>query len=135
MVCFKHIIVNNLHKSNNNDNNKSNNNNNSNNATKILQQKQIANVNSLFRHGTHHISMSNIAEEQYIKRNDKGCAELHFNIRKEIEAKLDNKHWYDHVPKSVETSHAVKVTVLWNQQVRTNRIIPYNTPDIVNRDN
>jgi hypothetical protein len=33
------------------------------------------------------------------------CAELHFNICKEIGVKLDNKHWYDHVPKSVETSH------------------------------
>jgi len=32
------------------------------------------------------------------------CAQLHFNICKETGVKLDNKHWYDHVPKSVETS-------------------------------
>jgi len=25
--------------------------------------------------------------------------------------KLDNKHWYDHIPKSVETSHEGKVTI------------------------
>jgi hypothetical protein len=27
--------------------------------------------------------------------------------------------WYEHVPKSVETSQEVKVTILWNQHVQT----------------
>ena len=41
------------------------------------------------------------------------CAQLHFNICKEIGVKLDNKHWYDHVdPKSVDTSHEGKVTII-----------------------
>jgi len=39
------------------------------------------------------------------------------------------------VPKSVETSHEGKVTVLWNQQVRTNRTIPNNKPDNIIRYN
>jgi len=39
------------------------------------------------------------------------------------------------VPKSVETSQGGKVTILWNQQVRNNRIIPNNKPDIIIRDN
>jgi len=26
---------------------------------------------------------------------------------------LDKNHWYEHVPKSVETSQAAKVTILW----------------------
>jgi hypothetical protein len=34
-----------------------------------------------------------------------------------INNKLDKEHWYDHVPKSVETSHEGKVIILWNQQV------------------
>jgi len=38
------------------------------------------------------------------------------------------------VPKSVETSEGGKVTVLWNQQMQTDRIIPNNKPDII-RDN
>jgi len=63
------------------------------------------------------------------------CAQLHFNICKEIGGKLDNKHWYDHVPKSVETSHEVRVTILWNQQMRTDRTIPNNKPHIIIRDN
>ena len=48
--------------------------------------------------------------------------------------KLDNKHWYEHVRKSVETSHESKVTILWNQQVQTGRTIPNNKPDVMSRD-
>ena len=39
------------------------------------------------------------------------------------------------VPKSVETSQGGKVTILWNQQVQTDRTIPSNKPDIIIRDN
>jgi len=63
------------------------------------------------------------------------CAQLHFNICKEIEVKLDNKHLYDHAPKSAETSHEVKVTILRNQQVRTDRTLPNNKPDVTIREN
>jgi len=45
------------------------------------------------------------------------------------------KHWYEHVPKSVETSQGGKVPILWNQQVQTNRTIPNNKPDIIICDN
>ena len=44
------------------------------------------------------------------------------------------KHWYEHVPKSAETSQGGKVTILWNQQVQTDRTIPNNKPDIIIRD-
>jgi len=39
------------------------------------------------------------------------------------------------VPKSVETSQGGKVTILWNQQVQTDRTIPNNKPDIIIHDN
>ena len=45
------------------------------------------------------------------------------------------KLWYEHVPKSVETSKGGKVTILWNQQVQTDRTIPSNKQDIIIRDN
>ena len=48
---------------------------------------------------------------------------------------IGNKYYYDHVPKSVETSHEGKVAILWNQQVRTDRTVPNNKPDIIIRDN
>jgi len=76
-----------------------------------------------------------LAKEHYIKRHDRVCAQLHLNIRKETGVQLYKKHWYEHVPKSVETSQGDKVTILWNQQVQTNRTIPNNQPDIIIRDN
>jgi hypothetical protein len=48
---------------------------------------------------------------------------------------LDQKHWYEHVPKSVEASQGGNVTILWNQQVQTDRTILNNKPDIIIRDN
>ena len=76
-----------------------------------------------------------LAKEQYIKKHDRVCAQLHFNIRKKAGVKLDKKHWSEHVPKSVETSQGGKVTILWNQQVQTDRTVHNNKPDIIIRDN
>jgi len=60
-----------------------------------------------------------LTKEQHTKRHDTVCNQVHFNIYKETGAKLDNEHWYDHVPKSVETSHEGKVTILWNKREPT----------------
>jgi hypothetical protein len=76
-----------------------------------------------------------LAKLKYILRHDKTCAHLHFNIRKEIRVKLDNENWYGHVPKSNVTNHESKVTILWNQQVQTDRTTSTNKPDIIIRDN
>jgi hypothetical protein len=61
-----------------------------------------------------------LTKEQYIKRHDRVCAQLHFNICKEITVKLDKEHWYDHVPKLVETSHKLKVTIVWTDRPTSN---------------
>ena len=45
------------------------------------------------------------------------------------------KHRYEHAPKSAETSQGGKVTILWNQEVRTDRTVPNNKPDIKIRGN
>ena len=64
------------------------------------------------------------------------CAQLqHFNICKETGVKLRKKHWYEHVPKLIETRQAGKVTILWNQQVQTDGTVPSNKPDIIIHDN
>jgi hypothetical protein len=42
--------------------------------------------------------------------------------------------FYEHAPKSVETGQGGNVTILWNQQVQTDRTIPNNKPDIIIRD-
>jgi len=56
-------------------------------------------------------------------------------IIKETVVHLDKKHWYERVLKSIETSQGGKVTILWDQQVQTDRTIPSNKPDIIIRDN
>jgi hypothetical protein len=43
---------------------------------------------------------------------------------KETEVKLDVKHWYEQVPKSVEISRESKVAILWNQEGQTKTNIP-----------
>ena len=63
------------------------------------------------------------------------CAQPHFNICKEIRVQLDKNHWYEHIPKSVETGQGGNVTMLWNQYVQTDRPIPNNISDIIIRDN
>ena len=49
--------------------------------------------------------------------------------------KLENEHWYQQVPKLVETSCEGKVTTKWNQQVPTDSTIPKNALGITIRDN
>ena len=71
----------------------------------------------------------------YVERHDRVCAQLHFNICKGTGVQLDKKYWYEHVPKSVETSQGGKVTIFGNQQVQTDITIPNNKPDIIIRDN
>ena len=74
-----------------------------------------------------------LAKEQSIERHGT-CAELHFNLREEIGVKLDNEHWYQHAPESVQAGRSGKVTILWNQG-QTDRPIPSNKSDIILREN
>jgi len=48
---------------------------------------------------------------------------------------IGQKLWYEHVPKSVETSQGGKVTILWNQQIQNDRTVSNNKPDVIKRDN
>ena len=79
--------------------------------------------------------MPNTSKRTVYKRHDRVCAQLHFNICKETGVQFDEKHWYEHVPKSAETSQGGKVIILWNQQVQTDRTIPNSKPDTMIRDN
>jgi hypothetical protein len=58
-----------------------------------------------------------LEKEQYTKRRSWVCAQLHFNICKEIGVKLYDEHWYKHTPKLAETGHEGEVTISWTQQV------------------
>ena len=56
--------------------------------------------------------------------NDRVCAPLHFNMRKETGVQLDKKHWYEHVPKSVETSQGDKVTICGINKYKLTELSP-----------
>jgi hypothetical protein len=79
--------------------------------------------------------MPHIGKRTVHIRHDRVCAQLHFNICKETRLQLDKKHWYEHVPKSVETGQGGNVIILCNQQVQTDRTISNKKPDIIIRDN
>ena len=89
-------------------------------ATKILQTETDSKCRlcQQFDKTIYHIisGCPIFTKEQYVKRHDRVCAQLHFNICKEMGVKLDSEHWYEHVPKSVPTSHEGKVRILWNQK-------------------
>jgi hypothetical protein len=77
-------------------------------ATKILQTEtdSKSRLCHQFEETVDHIMSTCpiLGKEQYIKRHDRVCAQLHFNICKELGVKSDSELWYEHVPKSVETS-------------------------------
>jgi hypothetical protein len=72
-----------------------------------------------------------LAKEQYIKRHDRECTTTLQHMQENRDT-IGQKHWYEHVPKSVEKS---KEVILWNQQLQTDRTIPNNKPHIIIRDN
>jgi len=45
---------------------------------------------------------------------------------RKIGVKFGNERWYKHVGKLIETDHEGKVTILWNQQVQSDRTIANN---------
>ena len=85
------------------------------NATKILQTEtdSICTPCRQFDETVEHITSASpiLGRSTNVKRHDRVCAELHFNIRKETGVKLDNERRYDHVTKLAKTSHEVKVTI------------------------
>ena len=76
--------------------------NNSNNNNRRQQVQTLPNIWWDIR--PYNISMANTGKRTVHKRHDTVCAKLHFNMRKATAVQLDKKHWYEHVPKSAETS-------------------------------
>jgi hypothetical protein len=52
-------------------------------------------------------------------------------MQEKLGVKFGNEHLYKHVRKLRETNHEGKVTMLWNQQVQSDRTIANNKPDIM----
>jgi hypothetical protein len=59
-----------------------------------------------------------LAKNEYIIRHDRVCTPLHYSICNELGIET-TENWYTHRPESV--SEHEDITVLWNQEVQTER--------------
>lgn len=72
-----------------------------------------------------------LAKHEYIRRHDNVARLIHFKICQDLGVEVGKK-WYEHIPEPVVNSQ--NVTVLWDQQIHTDRTITANKPDIVIKD-
>lgn len=76
-------------------------------------------------------SCSILAPQEYTDRHNNVCKALHFSISKYYECPLQTEKWYEHKPLHVTKSKDGKVTLLYDQQIITDRSIQANRPDLV----
>ena len=69
-----------------------------------------------------------LAKTEYIKRHNNAAAYMHWKILQYYNIKTTDK-WYEHEPDTVKDNE--EVTILWDMQVHTDRIIKPNKPDII----
>lgn len=74
-----------------------------------------------------------LAAGEYIIRHDRVCTLLHFKICEHLHIPLSTNKWYRHKPNTVSTNQDGSTTILWNQQITTDRKVAHNKPDIVVR--
>jgi hypothetical protein len=75
--------------------------------------------------------------QNYNENTVKGCSTISriYLFQHYQQQQQQQQHWYEHVTKLVQTSHEGWVTILWIQQVHTDRTIPNNKPVIIVSDN
>lgn len=72
-----------------------------------------------------------LAQHEYIQRHNRVCSFLHYEICKANDIPVPSK-WYLHQPEAV--TNGPSVTILYDQQVHTDRSITANRPDIILRN-
>ena len=70
-----------------------------------------------------------LAADKYLNRQNKVAAQLHLDICKHYVIKVNAQHWYQHNPEQVVENK--KATILWDYQVKIDRHIPRNKPDLI----
>jgi len=68
------------------------------------------------------------AKNEYLMRHNKVYTHLHYSVCKALGFETTDK-WYTHMPKPLYEEG--DVTVLWNQEVHTDREVTANRPDII----
>ena len=73
-----------------------------------------------------------LAIDKYLNRHNQVAAQLHLDICKHCVIKVYAQHWYQHNPELVIENE--KATILCDHQVKTDRYIPCNKPEIIISD-
>ena len=74
-----------------------------------------------------------LAKTEYISKQNKAAAYLHWGISKDHAVKVTDK-WYKHKPKAVLCNKDNSITIMWDMPVYTDRNKTVNTPDIIIKD-
>jgi hypothetical protein len=69
-----------------------------------------------------------LVKNEYVIRHDTVCTQLHYSICKTLGIET-TENWYSHIPKPVCQNE--DITVLWNQEVQTDREVLENRPNII----
>ena len=70
-----------------------------------------------------------LAAYQYLNSHNKVAAQLHLDICRHYDIKVEAECWYQHNPQWVMENE--KTTILWDSPIMTDRHVPCNKPDIV----
>ena len=73
-----------------------------------------------------------LAKHEYSERHNRVCSYLHWQICKALDVPDLRREWYKHTPKPVTT--VGYNSILYDQQIHTDRTITANKPDIVVHD-
>ena len=70
-----------------------------------------------------------LAADKYLNRYNQVAAQLHLDICKHYGIKVEAQYWYQHNP--VQVIENEKATILWDYQVKTDKHIQCNKPDLI----
>ena len=70
-----------------------------------------------------------LAADQYLNRHNQVAAQLHLDICKHYNIKVEAQHWYQHKPEWIVENELA--TILWDSLVIIDRDILWNKPDLI----
>lgn len=74
-----------------------------------------------------------LAQKEYLDRHNKVCNAIHFEICKFFGCDIKTDKWYEHIPQKVTINTEGSVTMLYDQQIITDREVGANKPDLIIR--
>ena len=93
----------------------------------LLTNVECVRANQINR--THHIWMPSTSSRSVLNRHNQVATQLHLNIYKHYNIKVEAQYWYQHKPEQVVENELA--TILLDSSVITDRHISCNKPDLI----